>query len=60
MPPELTELLYELLDAHADTAELGAERQWSDDQWSIHIDYLRSLQRAGRRALAEYSDDWAA
>jgi hypothetical protein len=48
---ELTELLYELLDAHEDTLRL------SDDigetaQWRAHRAYLRDLRRAGHEALA--------
>jgi hypothetical protein len=48
---ELTALVYELLDAHADTAQLasGYER---DESWAAHLEYLRSLQRLGRRVLA--------
>jgi hypothetical protein len=44
-------LLYELLDAHADTAELVAAHG-SDEEWQAHVDYLRALQRAGRGTLA--------
>jgi hypothetical protein len=47
-------LLYELLDAHIDTAELAADLEW-DERWAAHLDYLRALQRTGRRALAEMS-----
>jgi hypothetical protein len=47
----LAALAYELLDAHADTAELadGLECDWS---WAAHLDYLRALQRKGREMLA--------
>jgi hypothetical protein len=47
----LTELVYELLDAHADTARLASVL---DDHgaWAAHLDYLRDLQRVGREALA--------
>jgi hypothetical protein len=47
----VAELIYELLDAHADTAEL-ATRLADDNAWRAHLDYLRSLQRVGREALA--------
>jgi hypothetical protein len=47
----LAALAYELLDAHADTAELadGLQCDWS---WAAHLDYLRALQRKGREVLA--------
>ena len=45
-------LMYELLDAHADTAELAAELA-EEPRWAAHLDYLRALQRKGRQALAE-------
>jgi hypothetical protein len=47
----LTSLAYELLDAHADTAELaaGLEDDW---RWRSHLEYLRALQRTGRALLA--------
>ena len=45
-------LLYELLDAHADTADLAAELAY-DPRWAAHLDYLRALQRTGREALAQ-------
>jgi hypothetical protein len=47
----LAALAYELLDAHADTAELadGLQGDWS---WAAHLDYLRALQRKGREMLA--------
>jgi hypothetical protein len=48
------ELVYELLDAHADTASLAASLA-SDPAWAAHLDYLRSLQRAGRALLARPS-----
>jgi hypothetical protein len=44
--------MYELLDAHADTAELAAELA-EEPRWAAHLDYLRALQRKGRQALAE-------
>jgi hypothetical protein len=50
--PRLYELLvYELLDAHDDTAQMAAALE-SDSSWCAHIDYLRALQRKGREALA--------
>ncbi len=47
----LTDLVYELLDAHCDTACLAGD---ADDSvaWAAHLDYLRDLQRVGREALA--------
>jgi hypothetical protein len=46
-------LVYELLDAHADTTDLAAELEWNGDPiWRAHLDYLRALQRMGREALA--------
>lgn len=45
-------LIYELLDAHDDTARLVAE-QARDPDWKAHLDYLRTLQRKGREALAQ-------
>ncbi|HEX4805206.1 MAG TPA: hypothetical protein VFU94_04835 [Conexibacter sp.] len=47
----LVELVYELLDAHDDTARLAAELA-GDERWDAHLDYLRALQRAGRALLA--------
>ncbi|HEY2770968.1 MAG TPA: hypothetical protein VGI87_10380 [Solirubrobacteraceae bacterium] len=47
----LTELVYELLDAHEDTARLAQDVS-SDPRWAAHLDYLRRLQRVGREALA--------
>lgn len=51
---DVESLVYELLDAHADTAALAAELQ-RDPCWAAHLDYLRALQRAGRHALAQMS-----
>jgi hypothetical protein len=45
-------LIYELLDAHADTVALAARLE-ADPRWGAHLDYLRALQRAGRAALAQ-------
>jgi hypothetical protein len=44
-------LAYELLDAHADTAQL-ADCLAYDRSWAAHLDYLRALQRKGRETLA--------
>jgi hypothetical protein len=49
---DLVSLIYELLDAHRDTADL-AGGLGPDERWAAHLDYLRALQRMGRRALAE-------
>ena len=48
-------LVYELLDAHADTARLAAEFE-SEPAWRAHVDYLRALQRRGREVLARLSE----
>jgi hypothetical protein len=56
-PVDLAALVYELLDAHADTAELAAELVCNGDtRWSSHLDYLKALQRCGRAALATAED----
>ncbi len=47
----LVTLVYELLDAHDDTACLAA-RLGNDPAWSEHLDYLHRLQRVGREMLA--------
>ena len=47
----LTELVYELLDAHEDTARLAQELA-DDPRWEAHLEYLRRLQRVGREQLA--------
>ena len=47
----LTDLVYELLDAHADTARLASEFD-ELPAWAAHLDYLRDLQRVGRETLA--------
>jgi NTP pyrophosphatase (non-canonical NTP hydrolase) len=46
----LVGLVYELLDAHEDTAELADGL--GDLAWELHLDYLRTLQRRGRELLA--------
>jgi len=48
----LVALAYELLDAHADTAQLDADDA-SEAEWSSHLVYLRDLQRVGRETLAQ-------
>jgi hypothetical protein len=52
--PEVVALIYELLDAHNDTAQLADELP-SDPCWEAHLDYLRALQREGRATLARMS-----
>ena len=47
----LIELVYELLDAHDDTARL-ADEAVDAEHWAAHLDYLRRLQRVGREVLA--------
>jgi hypothetical protein len=56
---DLRDLVYELLDAHYDTAVL-AEELASDDAWSSHLRYLSELQRVGREQLAETSPELVA
>lgn len=48
----LAHLVYELLDAHADTERLAHERP-NQLQLRTHLSYLRDLQRVGREILAE-------
>lgn len=48
--PDLSAVVYELLDAHQDTVELARSRP--EASWQAHLDYLRALQRRGREALA--------
>jgi hypothetical protein len=52
----LAVLAYELLDAHADTAELADGLPY-DRAWAAHLDYLRALQRMGRETLARTAPD---
>jgi hypothetical protein len=53
-PGHLTDLVYELLDAHLDTMRLAGD--WEDTvAWGAHLDYLRDLQRVGRETLAQLS-----
>jgi hypothetical protein len=47
----LVELVYELLDAHDDTADLASDLA-GDWDWRAHLEYLRALQRRGRETLA--------
>jgi hypothetical protein len=47
---QLVELVYELLDAHADTAALAGGLD-EDLSWAAHLDYLRDLQRVAREVL---------
>jgi hypothetical protein len=47
----LTELVYELLDAHGDTVMLAGE-PLDGVEWHAHLEYLRGLQRVGRETLA--------
>jgi hypothetical protein len=47
----VTNLVYELLDAHVDTVELALKLE-DDPAWSAHLEYLRALNRQGREAVA--------
>jgi hypothetical protein len=47
----MSSLVYELLDAHTDTADL-ARCLDADPDWAAHLDYLRDLQRVAREGLA--------
>jgi hypothetical protein len=49
-----TRLVYELLDAHADTEQLS-RTQHSELLWHAHLRYLRDLQRVAREVLADVS-----
>lgn len=48
---QLANLVYELLDAHDDTARLAADLA-VHTRWQLHLEYLRDLQRQGRESLA--------
>jgi hypothetical protein len=48
---QLTRLVYELLDAHDDTARI-ATGQDLDVRWQAHLSYPRDLQRVARELLA--------
>ena len=50
----LTELVYELLDAHVDTIAL-TDGIPASPTWAAHLDYIRDLQRVGRERLARLS-----
>jgi hypothetical protein len=53
---ELVAVIYELLDAHGDTADLvGIPRD--DLRWRAHLEYLRALQRKGRQLLARLTSE---
>jgi len=54
---QLSQFVYELLDAHADTLwladELPGEKELdAAGDWPAHVLYLRDLQRVGRALLA--------
>ena len=55
----VTALVYELLDAHLDTMDLAGR---IDDEvaWSVHLLYLRVLQRECREMLAQIGLEEAA
>ena len=55
----LTDLVYELLDAHCDTICL-ADEPADDVAWQAHLQYLRDLQRVGGEALARVPSAGAA
>jgi len=48
---QLSQLVYELLDAHTDTICMGDDF-CRDLEWEAHLEYLRSLQRVSREMLA--------
>jgi hypothetical protein len=54
----VSELVYELLDAHEDTAQMAA---WfrCDPDWREHLQRLQTLQRQGRETLAHLCLDTA-
>jgi len=51
-PADLTALVYELLDAHADTAQLATASTDRTLAWELHLRYLQDLQRSARERLA--------
>lgn len=53
---QVATLIYELLDAHADTMLLAAGLE-HEPLWGAHLDYLRALQRVGRESLAQLLSD---
>jgi hypothetical protein len=58
-PSTVACLVYELLDAHDDTAQMASDLE-SDPLWQAHLDYLRALQRKGRETLAHMRLDHVA
>lgn len=50
---ELLSLVSELLDAHADTIQIGTAEP-EELPWQAHLDYLRALQRQGKEMLARW------
>jgi alpha-D-ribose 1-methylphosphonate 5-triphosphate diphosphatase PhnM len=48
---EVLSLVYELIDAHADTIEIGVEPA-DGLRWQAHLAYLRALQRRTREIMA--------
>jgi hypothetical protein len=46
----LEQVIYELLDAHQDTVRLTAQQRLSQE-WEIHCDYLRDLQRVALESV---------
>jgi len=53
-PAGVADLIYELLDAHGDTAQMAAALT-CDPEWQGHLQYLQALQRKGRETLAQVS-----
>ncbi len=51
---QLTRLVYELLNAHADTEQLSRSQR-CELLWDAHLRYLRDLQRVAREVLADVS-----
>jgi hypothetical protein len=49
---QLARLVYELLDAHADTERLSRS-PGGELLWRAHLAYLRDLQRVARGVLAD-------
>jgi hypothetical protein len=50
----LEALIYDLLDAHHETARLAEGLRW-DPEWCDHLEDLRRLQRVTREALSAAS-----
>jgi hypothetical protein len=50
----LESLIYELLDAHQQTARLAQDMEWDPD-WREHLAQLRRLQRMSREVLSAAS-----